>query len=299
VSAPVLAAYDPAGRDRAPVRFAAAVAAFTGAPLQVACAYADDGVVSRLAGGQMGEELQGEPGEALDEVVRELAGDGIGAETLALGATSAPSALDLAAVEIGAALLVVGSAASGRPGRVAPGSTALRLLNGAPCAVAVVPRQWDDVRAPGTIAAAFADTPEGHAAVRDAHALARRAGAMLRVATAVQARPWMDPGPGATDAAVESELRSLAEEAAAVATPAAAGVAVDIDVQVADPADFLLAVSAEVDVLVCGSRSYGARPAALLGGVTRRVTAEAACPVILLAHGAEVGLAALIAEAPG
>jgi nucleotide-binding universal stress UspA family protein len=101
---------------------------------------------------------------------------------------------------------------------------------------------------------------------------------------------------GGTDGSIDAELRSLAEEAAAVATPAAAGVAVDIDVEVADPADVLLALSEEVDVLVCGSRSYGARPAALLGGVTRRVTAEAACPVILLAHGAEVGLRALIAE---
>jgi nucleotide-binding universal stress UspA family protein len=294
VSAPVLAAYDPAGRDRGPVRFGAAVAAFTGAPLQVASAYADDSVVNRLTGGQMGEELPPEPGEALDEVVRDLAG--VDAEALALGATSVPRALDLAAVEIGAALLVVGSAANGRPGRLAPGSTALRLLNGAPCAVAVVPRNWEDARAPATVGAAFADTPEGHDAVRDAHALARRTGAALRVATAVQPRPWMQPDRGATDGAIESELRALAEEAAAVATPAAAGVAVDIDVQVGDPADFLLAVSEEVDVLVCGSRSYGARPAALLGGVARRVTAEAACPVILLAHGAEVGLRALIAE---
>jgi nucleotide-binding universal stress UspA family protein len=294
VSAPVIAAYDPAAGDRAPVRFGAAVAAVTGARLHVASAYADDAVVNRLAGGQMGEELPANPGVALDEVVREL--EGVDAEALALGATSAPRALDLAAVEIGAALLVVGSAASGQPGRLAPGSTAQRLLNGGPCAIAVVPRDWDGALAPATVAAAFADTPEGHAAVRDAHALARRAGAVLRVVTAVQPRPWMQPDAGGTDGAVESELRSLAEEAAAVATPAAAGVAVDIDVQVADPAESLLAVSEEVDVLVCGSRSYGARPAALLGGVTRRVTAEAACPVILLAHGAEVELRALIAE---
>jgi nucleotide-binding universal stress UspA family protein len=294
VSAPVIAAYDPTGADRAPVRFGAAVAAFTGAPLQVASAYADDAVVNRLAGGQMGEQLPATPGEGLDELVREL--EGVDAEALALGATSAPRALDLAAVEIGAGLLVVGSAANGQPGRLAPGSTALRLLNGAPCAVAVVPRDWDGARTPGTVGAAFADTPEGHAAVRDAHALARRTGAVLRVATAVQPRPWMHADPGGTDGSIDAELRSLAEEAAAVATPAAAGVAVDIDVQVADPADVLLAVSGEVDVLVCGSRSYGARPAALLGGVTRRVTAEAACPVILLAHGAEVGLRALLAE---
>ena len=39
--------------------------------------------------------------------------------------------------------------------------------------------------------------------------------------------------------------------------------------------------------------------AVLLGGVSRRVTAEAHCPVIILARGAEDGLEALVDDGAG
>jgi nucleotide-binding universal stress UspA family protein len=289
VSAPVLAAYDPVARDRAPVRFGALVAGFTGAPLMVASAYAGEDVVDPLAGGQMGEVLPGDPGEALGEVVRDL--EGVDVDTVALGATSAPRALSLAAVEAGAGLLVTGSAQDAPAGRLSPGPTAQRLLNGTPCAVAVVPGGWEPRVPLSVFGAGFADTTDGHAAVEAAHALGDRAGVPLRVLTAVRPRPWM--GAGADD-----DLQRRAEDAAPAAVPDAPGVAVDIDVVVGDPAELLVGVSGELDLLVCGSRSYGPRPATLLGGVTRRVTAEAACPVIVLARGAEVGLEALLAE-PG
>jgi nucleotide-binding universal stress UspA family protein len=294
VSAPVLVAYDPVGRDRAPVRFGASVAAFTGAPLLVASAYASEDVVELLAGGQMGEELPRDPGAALAEVAQEAGSDGRDVETLALGATSAPSALDLAAVEVGAGVLVVGSAASGRPGRVEPGSTAIRLLNGGPCAVAVVPRDWE-LDSPLTgFGAGYVDSPEGEATVRAGRALATGAGALLRILTAVRTPSWMQPNPGGGD--LTEQLRHEAEDVAGSLEPAAPGVRVDVDVVVGDPADALLAASEELDLLLCGSRGYGPRPAVLLGGVTRRVTAGAACPVIVLAHGAEVSLEALIDE---
>jgi nucleotide-binding universal stress UspA family protein len=313
VSAPVLAAYEPVLRDRAPVRFGAAVAAFTGAPLFVVSVYASDEVVDRLAGGQMGEDLPSDPTEALAEVAGELDGRGLSVETLSVGATSAPRALDIAAVEIGAGLLVVGSARRGYPGRLAPGETARRLLNGSPCAVALVPQQWDGEGPPGMIGAGFVETPDGHAAVHGAQTLARWSGARLRVLSAVQPRSWMIAGAGeragagaagsgdapghehrdAALAEVADDLRTRAENAAAEAPAILPDVAANVDVAVMDPADFLLRVSAEVDVLVCGSRCYGPHPAALLGGVTQRVIAEASCPVILLARGPEVELEAL------
>jgi nucleotide-binding universal stress UspA family protein len=49
-----------------------------------------------------------------------------------------------------------------------------------------------------------------------------------------------------------------------------------------------------VDLLICGSRGYGPARSVLLGGVTRRVTAEAHCPVIVLPRGTEAGLQALL-----
>ena len=49
----------------------------------------------------------------------------------------------------------------------------------------------------------------------------------------------------------------------------------------------------------CGSRGYGPAQAVLLGGVSGRVVSEAHCPVMVLARGAQSGLAALVDEAAG
>jgi nucleotide-binding universal stress UspA family protein len=98
---------------------------------------------------------------------------------------------------------------------------------------------------------------------------------------------------------VEADLRLRAEQASEAAASGVLGEPVDIDVEVGDPETVLLDLAREVDVLVLGSRGYGPRPGVLLGGVARRLTAEAACPVIVLAGGARVPLEALVAEEPG
>jgi nucleotide-binding universal stress UspA family protein len=58
----------------------------------------------------------------------------------------------------------------------------------------------------------------------------------------------------------------------------------------------LIRVSEHLDLLVCGSRGYGPVRAVLLGGVSRRVAAEARCPVIVLPRGVRASLEALLAE---
>jgi nucleotide-binding universal stress UspA family protein len=50
-----------------------------------------------------------------------------------------------------------------------------------------------------------------------------------------------------------------------------------------------------LDLLVCGSRGYGPLRAVLLGGVSRRVAAEAHCPVIVLPRGLRSSLESLVA----
>lgn len=280
MSAPILAQYDPERPQLAPLRFAATVAAVMGAPLVIGAAYAGEDVVDPLADVQMGEGLsRNDPRPALEAVVRELGIVGERVDTAALGATSAPRALHLAAVELGAGLLVV-----------PPGTTAERLLDGAPCAVAVVPTETgdggeDDAErgvAFAAIGVGLVETPEAEAAVRGAELLARRAGARLRVLCAVR------PG--------NADLHRRVEEYAGAVLPAEPGVAIDIDVDDRDPRDLLVAASSEVDVLVCGSRSYGPHPATLRGGVTRHVTAEAACPVIVMARGPDVGFEELLGD---
>ena len=70
-----------------------------------------------------------------------------------------------------------------------PGSTAQRLMHGAPCPIAVVPRSWQRGDGLRTIGVGYVDTAEGHNALEGALALARRSGAKLRVLSAAKERP--------------------------------------------------------------------------------------------------------------
>jgi nucleotide-binding universal stress UspA family protein len=267
--APVIAAVNPAGLDLAPARFGALVAGHTGAPLQVASVYADEDAISPLAGGQLGEPLPPDAGEH-ERVLADLRSRGVDAEPLEVASTSAAKGLSFLAVETGASLLVVGA-----------GTTAARLLSGAACAVAVV--RSEPPERLGVVGAGFVDTAEGREALRGAHRLAARAGARLRVIAAVRLQPWMRR----TSA---DDLRSRAEAAAQAAVSGLLGAPVDVDVAVHDAAELLQAVTHELDVLVTGSRGYGPTPATLLGGVTRKLAEDAACPLIVCARGAPVPL---------
>ena len=72
-----------------------------------------------------------------------------------------------------------------------PGTTAERLLHGAPCAVAVAPRGYerDDIR---HIGVAYEGSPEAEAALRAAEALALELGAALTVYCVVEPPPATD-----------------------------------------------------------------------------------------------------------
>ncbi len=285
---PVLAAVDPGTVDLAPARFAARVASHTGAPLLVASVFASDDVVERLAGGQLGEDLPRDVSGALEQAVGTVRSVAPSVEGLPIGASSAPRGLAFAALELGTGLIVVGSPEAARIGRTGVGSTAARLLDGAPCAVAVVPAGWEDEDWT-TVGAGFVNTVEGRAAMKGAHVLAARAGARLRVLAAVHPRAWMDGDDVAAD------LRARAAEAAEADVASLLGTAVDVDVEDGEPDDVLIAASDDdLDLLVCGARGYGPERSALLGGVTRRVAAGAGCPVIVLARGPGVTIESLV-----
>ena len=188
-----------------------------------------------------------------------------------------------------ACLVVVGSSGRGRIGRVLPGSTAERMLHGGPCRRALAPHGY--VRAPlETIAVGFVDSPEGHAAPGAAHRLAARTGARLRVIAAVHPSSAFDAAtaagtPSRRGVALEGHHRAAAEAALGRAIDALpAGVDIEFEVHVDDPADVLVRVSEHADLLVCGSRGYGPVRSVLLGGVSRRLVNGAGCPVLVLAR---------------
>lgn len=308
MSKPIIVGYDPQTFDRAPVNFAVAAARFTGAPLVIASVCAGSAVRDGSAAGRLDEDLAPDASGALDEVDRELDAEGIAVEFRQIDNTSAARALHEAAEAQDAGLLVVGSTTRGAIGRVLPGSTAERLMHGAPCPIAIVPHEWEPGGGLNTIGVAYVDTDEGREALRGAHALARRTGAKLRVLAAVkaglsaygatEATTPVQAGKGITD--VEGELRTQAENALRRQTEALGdGVPVETDAFVEDPADVLIRVSENLDLIVCGSRGYGPLRAVLLGGVSRRLAADARCPVIVLPRGVEASLEALMAETPG
>jgi nucleotide-binding universal stress UspA family protein len=290
----ILVGYDPRTRDRAPIQFGAAAARFTGAPLVVASVH--DGGGDAVIAAQMAEELVEDVSETLEEVRGELHAEGIEVQCRDLANTNAARALHEAAEAEDARLLVVGSTHRGSVGRVLPGSTAERLMHGAPCPIAVVPHGWHAGGGLHTIGVAYVDTEEGREALRGASALARRGEATLRVLTVAKVRASMyaETELHKDFEGVEGEHRVRAE-AAARAAVADLDVPVEVDAFLEDPAESLISVSQNLDLLVCGSRGYGPVRAVMLGGVSRRVAAEAHCPVIILPRGVSASLESLTA----
>ncbi|MEA2273761.1 MAG: hypothetical protein QOI98_2469, partial [Solirubrobacteraceae bacterium] len=247
------------------------------------------------------EGLLGDAREALGAVQREIDQDQLTVECRRVQEMSVARALHEVAETEQASLLVVGSTRSDSPRLPKLGSTAERLAHGAPCPIAVVPNGWRARGELDTVGAAFVDTEEGREALRAAHAIAMRAGAKLRVLTVLrptfavyeETEPSVPPRSAKDAAHVEGEFRVAAEQAARRAVQETLGeVGADIEVEafVGDPVETLVRVSENLDVLVCGSRGYGPLRAVLLGSVSRRIAAEARCPVILLPRGVRAAL---------
>jgi nucleotide-binding universal stress UspA family protein len=313
MSKPILVGYDPRRIDHTPVDFGFRAARLTGATLIIASVEADRSPVLPIpaeridyAIGQVDGELVKDCTAALEHIEGELQASGVKVDCLKLQSTSAARALHEAAEKEDAGLLVVGSSRRQGAGRVRAGGTAQRLLHGAPCPVAVVPRDWHWGGGLGTIGVGFVETEEGLEALRDAHVLARRAGATLRVITAVRHREGMHLDTEPTLAGypekkdledVEGDHRLQAErEVRRVVATLGDDVPVEVDVVVGDAADVLVHASEHLNLLVCGSRGYGPLRAVLLGSVSHRVAAEAHCPVVVLARGVKSSLEGLLAE---
>jgi nucleotide-binding universal stress UspA family protein len=200
-----------------------------------------------------------------------------------------------------ASLLVVGSTHTGRVGRVLPGSTGERLLNGAPCSVAVVPKSYrTHGEAPiRTIGVGVDGSEESAAAVTAAAALARALGAELELIGAVSydsiAPAYL--GAGASVAELRDDLEQAVQQSL---DDAAASVGDDLPVRdvrlTGEPGDVLTARSAELDLLVLGSRGYGPLRSVLVGGVSGRVLRGAHCPTVIVPRGIEAPLATLFDE---
>jgi nucleotide-binding universal stress UspA family protein len=271
----VLAAYDPQTLDTAAVHFAAAAARLADVPLVIASIRAGGAPAPSAPVDLFGEEL--------DRLRADLTRDHrivVRARIVkALPPSNVTRALQKVIDEEHASLVVVGSSKRGAIGRVAPGTTAQRLIKDCACPVVVVPHGYEAPTQLTTVGVAFVPTPEGESALHEAITIAQISDAGLRILTAVK------PGDaGASASPIRHAERNRAQLDAAIAE-LADGVRAESEVLVDDPADALVSVSPDLDLLVMGSRGYGPQLAGLLGSVSRRVAMKARCPVLVVPRG--------------
>lgn len=220
--------------------------------------------------------------ESMAILTRASHGDG----TPALRAVANPSparALHRVAADEQGDLIVVGSCHhQSAVGRVILGDVARATLHAAPCAVAVAPRGFAQrSHAIRTVAVGFNASREARAALDFAHQLAQDSGAELRLLSAVSVPAAIAPfNAYAYDwASLEKEMVKAARDEMGEATAGFEG-PVTIDAVRGIAADELEKLSASVDLMVVGSRGWGAARRVGLGSTADRLVHHAHCPVI-------------------
>lgn len=182
-------------------------------------------------------------------------------------------------------LIVVGSTTRGPVGRLLIGGVGERLLTGSACPVAIAPHGYSERAASRLrcIGVGLDGSQEARLALDAAIALATVCGARIRVITVFTRSAFGGaptgalPGPSANDV-MRSELRAIHHGAVT-------GVPSDVETEsrfVDGSADDVLVVeSAEVDLLIVGSRGYGPVGAVLLGSASSALARAASCPIIV------------------
>ena len=283
----IIVGVDESGGSADAISLASRLAGITGAELMLVNVYPYDRRPSRTLNHEFEAHLREGSLELLERLRREHAG-----ETIAVKALADPSpahGLHEAAEAEGAALVVVGSTHTGRAGRVLPGSTAERLLHGAPCPVAVAPKAYAQGSPErGIIGCGYDGSQSAQRALSAAHRVAAATGARLRVLRAFKPLAFdVPPGSVAGGVAYNDDLQERAEAELASAVAGLEGEPpAEPFFAVGDAAKVLAEASEELDLLVVGSRGYGPMRAVMVGGVAGRLVREAACPVIVLPRGA-------------
>lgn len=184
-------------------------------------------------------------------------------------------------------LLVVGSSRHAPEGRVRIGKRTRQLLCNFECALAIAPRGLHQAGTQSlrTIGVGYDGGPEAQAALATAAAIAMAAHAELRVLGVVDDRvPVLIRS--ALGGHVATEWHDvIAEEQQRLHDRTLAAVSrIDASVRCGSvrghPAQVLLALSREVDLLVIGSRRWGPAARVLLGSTGEALLHDAACPVL-------------------
>ena len=157
------------------------------------------------------------------------------------------------------------------------------------CALAVAPRGIHEHGEPrlARIGVGYDGEPESRAALELAGSIAVAAGAELRVRGVVDDRfPLRGYSPtdaalvGSWSEAVQDLEQALSERA--IEDARATGANVHTEVLRGRPADLLLELCPEVDLLVIGSRRWGAVARLMLGSTGEALLHDGSCPVLVV-----------------
>jgi nucleotide-binding universal stress UspA family protein len=289
MSKPVIVAVDPHREDPDAVALGVLLARVIEAPLVLASAHAVDPPVDELYA-EYANAARDQTEQALARLrseVQQRAGATVAVSATAVSYVGSPAgALQRLAARKDAGIIVVGSSARGTAGRVLPGAVTDRLLHGAPCAVAVAPAGFAD-RDPSLalIGVAFLERADGRAALATGCDLARAADGLVRVLTVRDPTDWRLAG--VLDAEQLAASRRMADESAERTLRAGTSAVPDArsaggTLLYGPTHEALAAASADLDLLVCGSRGYGPVRTVLLGGVSHALVRHAACPVLVV-----------------
>jgi nucleotide-binding universal stress UspA family protein len=281
-----LAGYDGSPESRAAVQLAVRLAEPAGAGVIAA------NVFNHAAAGYwVGVEMY--PVDRIEDDLRRHAEEVLetldvpGVERRVMGADSPARGLHDLAQVTGAELISVGTTHRGPFGRLAPGSVGMHLLHGAPCPVVAVPPECGD-RPIETIGVAHDGREESKAALHYADELAQRLGARLVVLGASQ--PLLVPvGVVPTFPVTAAEDYEREFETMLARTAEGTRSSAESRPMVGPAGPTLTEATADVDLLVTGSRGYGAIAGVVLGSVSRHLVDHAACPVLVVPRPADAG----------
>jgi nucleotide-binding universal stress UspA family protein len=253
--------------------------------LTLVCTYLYTVYQPHIDGGTYVEALHEHAEETLREG-RAVVADGIEVETIAVAAASAAQGLSFIAEDKHFDLLVLGSTHHSPVGRILLGSTGERLMHAAPCAVAVAPKDLTETEPFKHIGVAFDGSRESTAALEAACKLALDTKAKLSTYT-VESLAYIPSMPGAelAYAAKDDLAHERAKETVGLAQKL---IPKELESKTwilkGDPQHSIIekATESKIDLLMVGSRAYGAVKRAFLGSVSTGLLRHTPFPIVIL-----------------
>ncbi|GAA1861519.1 universal stress protein [Actinomadura bangladeshensis] len=247
--------------------------------------------------------LRGQSDEALDEAAARLAEMDVPKRDIELRVhahRSSGRGLIQVAGDVGADLIVAGSAPRGRRGRVAIGSTADQLLHGSPVPVMLAPRGYaaHPPRRIARMTLAYWRRRDGDGPLTAAAGIAERLDAELRLLTLLIRPPGLAARFRAPGGVLDRQLAQAEEDLRYAAGLLGGGA----------PVERLTAIGTDIaktlgtvdmlhgEVLACLSGHDGPLRKVFLGESSGKILRAAPCPVLLLPRGAAAPTAG---ESPG